>query len=54
VKYLDLSDSGAFSILYLARRAGDRNQHLATLCQMLNLDAPVRRPALRKRSPDQK
>ena len=54
VKYLDLSDSGAFSILYLARRSGDRNQHLATLCQMLNLDAPVRRPALRKRSPDQK
>jgi DNA-binding transcriptional LysR family regulator len=44
VKYVELSDSGAFSILYLARRAGDRNQHLTTLCEMLRADPPVRRP----------
>jgi len=43
VKYRELTDSGAFSILYLARRAGDRNQHLATLCEMLSSDSPPRR-----------
>jgi DNA-binding transcriptional LysR family regulator len=44
VKYRELTDSGAFSILYLARRAGDRNQHLATLYEMLSADPPPRRP----------
>jgi DNA-binding transcriptional LysR family regulator len=44
VKFVELSDSGAFSILYLARRAGDCNQHLTTLCEMLRADPPVRRP----------
>jgi DNA-binding transcriptional LysR family regulator len=44
VKYRELTDSGAFSILYLARRAGDRNQHLAALCEMLSSDSPPRRP----------
>jgi DNA-binding transcriptional LysR family regulator len=49
VKYLRLTDSGAFSTLYLARRAGDRNQHLATLCEMLSADQSPRRP--RKTAP---
>jgi DNA-binding transcriptional LysR family regulator len=44
VKYRELTDSGAFSILYLARRAGDSNQHLATLCEMLSANPPPRRP----------
>ncbi|HWJ34428.1 MAG TPA: LysR substrate-binding domain-containing protein [Steroidobacteraceae bacterium] len=43
VSYRNLTDSGAFSILYLARRTGDGNQHLATFCDMLSTAAGSRR-----------
>jgi DNA-binding transcriptional LysR family regulator len=44
VKYRPLTDSGAFSILYIARRTGDRNRHLATFCEMLSTTPQPRRP----------
>jgi DNA-binding transcriptional LysR family regulator len=35
VRYRNLSDNGATSILYLARRTNDRSRHLSVFCEML-------------------
>jgi DNA-binding transcriptional LysR family regulator len=35
VRYRNLSDNGAISILYLARRSNDRSRHLSIFCEML-------------------
>jgi DNA-binding transcriptional LysR family regulator len=44
VEYRTLTDRDAFSTLYLARRTGDRNRHLATFCEMLSASSRSRRP----------
>src|SRR5882757_3168503 len=44
VNYIRLTDSGAFSTLYLSRRTSDRNKHLHSLSQMLTVTSKSQRP----------
>lgn len=48
VRYRNLSDNGAISILYLARRTNDRSRHLAIFCEMLG---PASQSSRRRRLP---